>query len=797
MEAREYLKKNVKMASKNLFTKFRQYACFFLLLFLLQSLLCTTLSIRYNYERSQKEILERQFTNNNGIVYHVKLLGLNSTQYAALTQYESRQSDEDRFFQIAGGEISDGMLETGTEYSVYDVEIAFIGDNKGACYDEFCTRFYESLKEEGEFDEYITPLLNYELNALLYRFFTFLAITAIFALAVAVLRVLHYTVSSFYSFAYGIYMSFGADFGKLFSASFWEMLILNLILIVPSAILSNIISLIIVKNSGLGFVFCPYAIPLSFVLTLAAALAASFATFGKIASKPPVKLIVAEDNSDLICSPRTSTDIRSFSFSAGLEKLSLFRFRNYLLRLTAFTVAFTLVFASAAYIADICEEAVEMPTFEYELEFEPTITEIKVDSDGNPVPEDAEGEFETVRTVSYEYTCDSSVYADLHSISGVVGVCKESAVNAYDCNSHIFVDSKSVKRNIGYRRDDETGFSDVDFLALDADVAEWIDFCGYAVSGSLDDVINDSSMIAVSDSVGGKKTFGIKVGDKIRVAVDSRLTGEEEEPAFGSDKNNALSGRLKNYAYVYRTFTVGAVISGVPSDTAVLVYMNSSAYKTVTHEDVAYDEVKLVVDDDISDSDFELLGINLRNARDYYSNLKLTNLDSRVDRIIEKNKNRPKLLDFFGICALAAVPAVEILSLSIFYRKRQEEFDSYIAMGAVGADIKKIFFVDGLFVSALTAFSHLISATLISRLVWSLMNIPNVFRLVCGSDEIVCFEYNYPFGVIIAGMAVAAIGAFAGVWLSCRRYFRENGLNDRKNKILRKGKDKLENGNNA
>lgn len=771
------------MAKNTLKKEYKRYVAIIAAIFLLQSVIGTLLFVRYNYSLSQEKYLREKYVNSNGLVYHLRLLSLTPEQYAHVTQFETLQTEEDRFFSIVGGTISEGSLTTGTKFKIYDVEIAFDSNKMSIsdAYDLFAASYYPALEKDGDFEEYRTPLLDYHIDKALYDILTFIITLAALFVGIFVIRVLYAVLSPSYSFDYGIYMSFGAGLKKLFLLSATEATIINLALILPSFLLTFALSAIMVVSSGLEFRFCAYALPFSLVLSLTATLVAVFINFRSISQKCPVKLLSSEDNSEVIASPKTSADILSCDFPRGIEKLSLGRFRKYIIKLNAFSLAFSLLFVFASCLAADFEMAESMPIFQYELSFEPTVSRVKVDENGNPVSDDAEGDYEVIEVVTYTDTYDAEMSSFVASIDGIDAVYKESTVSAYECNSHILIDSKVVDTDSGgISVSGDKGFLDLNYYALDDEVAKWIEFCGYTVSGNLGDVIENSSMIAISDSLNNHRKIKLRVGDTVKIAVDSRLSGETPDLPFVVDMNDFLADMLNNYDYRYKTYTVGAVISNMPSDSALSVYLPESAYLQITGREVAYDHAKIVVCDDIGEDDLELVGVNLRYATDFCDNLKVTDLDGLTVKATKENKNTPELLRFIAVSSLLVVPIVMSVSLAIFYKKRDSEFESFYALGAVKSDIEKLFRVDALYLSAISVASFVISASLVSFFIWIFANTRIGMRVLIIGEAVHRFPYRVPVLPLLVGALVTSVGALLGIGISKRltrkRYGKERGI---------------------
>ncbi|MGM9636528.1 MAG: FtsX-like permease family protein [Eubacteriales bacterium] len=795
MSVIEYLKKNVSMAFKTLFWRFGRYACFFILLFLLQCLFSTILLLRVNIQSHQRDYLEEQYTNSQGYVYHLRLLGLSDSQfsivrYEELSQKSEMGSDEEgkeRYFMIAGGTQYERQLTTGTSYRVYDVDIQFTGDNIRSCYSLFADTLFTALNDEGEFSYFETPLLTYELDSALQGVLTVLMIVLILALSALILWVLRSTLTAHDRFTYGIYLSFGADFKTLFMTAFWEMVILNLILLIPSAVVGHLCAWLIYRSSDLAFSIHPELSLLSMALTLIASLIAAFVDFRHTASEPPVKLLASSDNGDFISSPKTSGNILACLFPKGVEGITLRRYRKYMIRILSFTLLFSVLFSSAAYFSTLYSQALNSPKEQYHLSFAPTLTEIEVETgdapDSDSDGEDQETVTETETVIVYDYTYEGEIAEIIESMPGIAMIEKSCVTAAVDINSYVLFDPDRVKRSAGgvdvtVRSDDGvpitmTGLCNAEYSVLDEQIVRYMESMGYGVKGSLADVLENENMIAISESFNNTKEFKLKVGDTVRIAVSA--TPKDESYADSeipwSDYDNYLTESLRRYSYKYQTYTVGAILSDLPTEGCFPIYMNAAAYRQVTGEPVLFTEVGLILDDSVTKDDLHYLDINLRNAADSITNLTVTDLNTRISKQVTANRGFGSLLIFLSVILLLTVPLIWTLSQTLFYQRRWQEFDMYFAMGANGQEVKQLFRFDGIIFAVLGAGSYAILGTVFTYLVNRLTNNPYLYRILSGEDRALYFHYHLPWLLILAGTLVMGACGYLGVVLSCRNYF--------------------------
>lgn len=793
----EYLKKNCSMAKKTVFWDFSRYACFFVMLILLQTLFSTVLILRVNNQRTQREYLESLYTNEQGYVYHAVLQGLSADQYAYVLAVERAQApsgadqqDTGNYdFAVVGGMETTHHLTDGSTYAVYDLEIQFLKKDLRGCYNRFSELLFEPLEKMNARTRFTcveTPLLDASLNAVLRTAGTVLLIVFLLALSTLMLWVLRSTLTAHYRFTYGIYLSFGATFGRLFATAVFEMLILNVLPVIPSALIGHLAAWLIHRRSGLPFRICPGMALLSPAITTAASLIAAFIDFRRMASKPPVKLLASADNQDVISSPKTSANIFTMSFPSGVERLTRLRFRKYIVKLLAFALLFSTLSAGAAYLSTLVRTALDAPAPEYRLEFTPTVTEVRVPADegsgdagspGEGTGDGDDGEYVTRTVITYDYTYEGEVAETVENLPGIGWVHKSCETSAADVNAPILIPGNRVKKSAGgVAVGDERGFLNARYSVLDAQTADALIAEGAGIDGSLDDVLAGRNMIAVSEGFNNGRRFRLKVGDKVRIAyLSESKTGEEIDYSrmLFTDSDDALRQRLNDYRYLYRTYTVGAVISGMATEGDFPVYLNPSDYTRLTGQEVLFTRAEIVPDPDAGPGDLQRLDAGLRQLQDALSNLTLTDLDKAVAKQVEENKNPTGILIFLAAVLLAASPLIWILSQTLFYLRRRSEMRMYLSIGANLDQVRKIFRSDGLFFALSGMGVYLLLSTGMTLLIHKLANNPYIYQLLTGESEAFFFAYRYPWPAILAGLVCMGICGLISTGLAERGFVKD------------------------
>lgn len=775
------IQRDIRLAYKNLFYNFGRYICFFILLFLIQSLFSTVLLLQYNHNTSQKSYLEEQYTyqkadGTSGEVYHLVLQSLSETQYATLRQWEERQTESTQYFKIVGGYYTTGELTTGTTYRIYDLYIQFTGDTVSDDYQLFQNSYYSILEEDGEFTEFVTPLLQYTVDLAWNIVKGVLFLVLIFLCATLMLLVLHSATVSHYQFTYGIYRTYGAGFGRLFWTAFWEMVLMNLFLFLPSSLLACLTSYWIFLRTDLGFTIWIFGLFLSLILTLLASLVAVWIDFKKLCSADPVRLIAAANNTGYISSPRIGSDFSIFHFPKDLEILSFKRFRKYVGRLLAFSLLFACLSTGCFYLLSIYQQMLDTPLPQYRLTFAATVTEKEVTTvEINDLGEEITST-QTVTETSYAYSYDQELAAELMAYEGVEAVEKSCATSASDIGTFLLVDRKKVKKSAGgVSLDENTALLNFQFEVLDEDIVSLFDYYGYTVSGNLEDVLNNADQIAITDSVNNQKSLKLKVGDTVKIAVPTDLSGVravyDENGILDSDQY--LLRLIQNGSFTYRIYTIGAVISGIPSDSSFSIYLSGSSYRQITGNEPLFTDVSIILSDQMTDAEMNRLAVSLRSLTDYYTNMTFTDLDARFSKSLEENKNYTASFIYFALVLLAVFPLIWILFQSLFYRNREKEMEVYLSIGMDRQRLKKIFQTDAILYTTFATVLYVILAFATTKFINWMVNKPTLFRLLISSDRVYRFPYSFPWLSMLLSFLIVAISGLVSVWLPYRHFLKE------------------------
>ena len=737
-----YLYKTLKMSFKNVFANFGQYACFFAALFIIQTFFATLTVILYNNDNTEWARVQDEYD------YHVALHGINEDQKLFLENEQYRNSgSNDDIYDL-------GYAERGFSYkphynayehtTKYDVYIRFNGRNQDALdenFDRFFGRHLPALSRvapEVSVRWEKTPLINFNRNLLLNRFIYIISIIALIVLSVFLLVILYNIRINHYKFIYGIYMSFGADFKKLFETAFWEMFCVSAVTFLPATGVSVLISFLILHIKGIPFA-CPiWTLLLTTVYGLIVLLASVFFPMRIMATKAPMTLIVAQDNSNLVASPRRSLNLYGSKFPLNYEIYSTWRFRKYNLRLLVSAIVFTSLFICGLYVAEITRVTLANDSAQYEIDLSAT-------------------------GVQY----DDLMRDELYSISDAITlVSKSNAVDAIKLNGHIRVRAEYtvpfanlvVPEDIeGYRIANE-----VQYRTIDEDIISELE--KYEYDGDLTSPLRDDNMIIVADAIGNTRRFDYKVGDKIEIATLKERHGAVDSNMSGKA---LLREQLANYEFTYREFTIGAIIYDIPT-LKMPIYLSEASFETVTEQKVNYSHIEVYVDDSLTSGDTLSIEDALNNWGMIYGGVSVVNTHAVHMSHVNEDKQYDEIFTLVAALLLTISPMIWFFSQTLYYFKRENEFTILQSIGALGTEIRRLYIVGGVCMGILAFVFCLGLGYSLSYLLFRFVNV----TLPQWTQSYIRYAFYMPWYAIVLSVVMSVACGFLSSFLPYRSFMR-------------------------
>ena len=328
-----------------------------------------------------------------------------------------------------------------------------------------------------------------------------------------------------YKFQYGIYMSFGADYRQLCKTSFWEMMVVSLATFIPSQLFSTGVVWLIYRGEGFDFGYNFFALLKVFLINIIIVAVSVCFPMWRVSRDNVTNLIVTEDNSNLVTSPRRSFDFTKLTFPRKYELASMWRFRKYLAVMIVTAVGFSAVFVGGFYVADLYAYCRDYKTPQFTAEL----------------------------TTSSVY--DDTLTSDLAAIEGVEHVAGYASADALSYRSHTLYPSSSLlpSADMVTPQDDNSfrATSDVNYVLADKSLIDALssDLWDYKVIGDPHEMLTDESAVIVTNYIGNKKVCDFKVGDTIKVGAFAGREARGRRPAGGQEPTQAGAPVLQNGLY--------------------------------------------------------------------------------------------------------------------------------------------------------------------------------------------------------------------------------------------------------
>jgi len=736
----EYLRRSLSIAWKSVFFNFKQYSCFFIAIMIVQVLYgMMTISADNNNHVEYQHVTEQYD-------YHMVLKNLNEDQATYLINDEGTVFKSDKIFDVVR---YDGYNQFLADTPRFDVYLLFVGKNIDYSVERFEKKYETTLKalaEEGvEYTKVTTPLLTFEDNIAV-NTVTFIVITAILlALSIFLLTSLYNIRINHYKFQYGIYLTFGADFKMLFGTAFWELFIIFIVTFIPSALISTLISLLVYSASGYGFVFSALSFLKIFGFTLAVILASVWTPMKVMSVKDPMSLIITEDNSNLVTSPRRSFNIFMEKFPTKYEFCSIWRFRKYNLQLLTTAIVFCAMFIMGLYMADIYTTDLHYPRAQFTIDLESS---------------------------RFEY--DNIMSDELYAMDGVRAVAlNDNAIEARHIASHMLVHKSNTKLFSGLVNYTGSEFShggdekeyrasnDVLYTAMSEEQLRILE--DYTYTGNLKSLLQPGYVI-VGDAISNITSYKFNVGDKIYLSkhtgqikvLDSNLTGK-----------NLLKNQIKYFRFDYLEFTVGAVIHDIPSGSTP-IYLNHEDYTSLTGRNPSAASLSIFVNEDITDEEANNLYSKISSWAHTYGDVKITNNETTFKVHIDEDKHYNELYICISMLILCISPLVWFFSQTLYYSKREREFNILQSIGAVSREIKQIYLQGGLSMAAMSLIISVVLSYLGSYALFFVYNVVMPYF----THENVRYVFYMPWYAITASVVISVFCGFFSSYIPFRAYYK-------------------------
>ncbi len=738
----EYLKRSLTIAWKSVFFNFRQYVCFFIAIMIVQVLYgMMTVSADNNNHVEYQHVTEEYN-------YHLLIKDLNETQAYYIMDKEEPVFKSQKFFEIVKVEENENYYTGGKSYDFY----IFLENPTDPNSDPkhylkvFRDRFVHTLDEYNDhgtqYTMEATSLLTFEDN-IRANSVTFFFIT-LFMLAVCIflLTALYNIRVNQYKFTYGIYMTFGADFKMLFGTAFWELFVILVVTFVPSVLLSYLISWVIYSGSGYGLVFNGLTVLKILVFSLVVIAASVFTPMKAMSVKDGMSLIVTEDNSNLVSSPRASLSIFGEKFPTRYELYSIWRFRKYNIQLLSTAIVFCALFIMGLYVADIFKDDLTYPRPQFTVD----LSESYFDYDG-------------------------VMSEELYALDGVRAVeINDNSKEARHIASHMMVEKRHVKAFKNLVAFHEGSFeanggayrasSDVVYTALPEEQIRILE--NYDYDGDLRSYLTQPNTVVVGDSVSNVSTYKYKVGDTIYLA---KKTGQIGQVNANTTGKNLLDSQLKNFLFEYTAYTIGAVIYDIPCGSTP-IFMKEEDYTALTGAKPSSTSLNIYVEEDMTVAEVERLYDEIREWGRLYGNVRIVNTHRALTNAVNEARHYNELFVVLAFLVLMISPIVWFFSQTLYYAKREREFNILQSIGAVIGEIRQIYLQGGLCMAGMSLVVSVALSYLGSYAVFYLYNV----ILPYFTGENVRYMFYMPWYAILTSVVMSVACGFLSTYLPYRSY---------------------------
>ena len=668
-----------------------------------------------------------------------------------MSAYTNYSSNNELFENNYGYDI----IITKSKYELSDLEGVFRADNKivtdfgmvgdklgvsikSGTLEEFKSAYLTNNKAEYT----VTPFYAYHTEMQSEIILSSVIIGAItMCIAALILSVIHSVRTNQYRFQYGIYMTFGADKKMLCKLVAEELFTINTLLLIPSAVISYLLLLIIYAPKGVTVLFTPLQILAYILLSYLAVVIASGSSIGGLFFKPPIALITAADNSHFVTSPRRSFNIFAKKIPTRYEGYTIWRFRKYIARLIAGAVAFSVIFVTVIYAANMLQAEQNAPIMEYSFKF-------KNSTYAEAQREKANSEGRNIIDALYE-------------IPGIERLDFEQNKSFTYLNDHIILKSENVEKGNSitvttseYRDSDfTTATNNCRYVCIDP-----LTLRNYERSYSVeymnginaDNLSENKDLIVISEGLFGVKNFDFKPGDKIVLADMIRTASIP----ISTDPLELLRLQILNYGFEYRELTIGAVIHDTSADSNIIIGVNEEAYLGFTRDKRVISGIDVYFENETDLNAISAAHSSIEGLMSGYSEWEITAHDAAIAAYVNDVTDIPALLYLLAALVLVICPLIWIFSQSMFFKKREPELRTLSHIGVTEKEILGIHLVSGMLIFVLGFIFNFAVSRLVCYVIYRILTAYLPRLGFVGMN--VSFDSFVPLSVMIICAAVSA-----------------------------------------
>ena len=286
---------------------------------------------------------------------------------------------------------------------------------------------------------------------------------------------------------------------------------------------------------------------------------------------------------------------------------------------------------------------------------------------------------------------------------------------------------------------------------------------GYSYTGDLTSLLQPGYVV-IGDAVSNVQRYKFEVGDKIYLSIhtgqikvlDSNLSGKQ-----------LLKNQIKFFRFDYMEFTVGAVIHDIPSGSTP-VYMNHDDYTALTGRKPSATSISIFTDEDITDEVANALYSSLNTWSHQYGEVKVTSNETVFKVHVDEDKHYTELYICISLLILCISPLVWFFSQSLYYSKREREFNILQSIGAVSREIRQIYLQGGLTMAAMSLVISVALSYLGSYILFYVYNVIMPYF----TNENVRYVFYMPWYAITASVVISVFCGFFSSYFPYRSYYK-------------------------
>lgn len=730
--ARFFKPSNLKHGFRSVIGGFREFSVFFFAMLLVQLLFWfPVLALEARVATLKKEAYA-------AADYHVKIEGFSSDEWSAYYN--------DTFIITDTYDIEDRMYESyeystytnGSGRKMYELKILMNSDSK-----DHSRLFLLMYPAQGESVavEY-SPRTTYLDEAARIRSVFIPIVIVLGFLSSLILLILYNIRINHYKFRYGVYMSFGADFEKLFHTAAWELFAIAILTFLPSFTVAMISRIVMSSATGGAVGFNALSFLWAFVWLFLVILLAVFPSVKFLATRTPTSLIVAGDNSNYVSSPRVSFRIFRKTFPNHYELFGFWRFRRYYATLLVSAVIFSSLYLCGSFINSMVNA-----------------------SEQNELPD-------ITLHSAYNEGIDALLIDEIAAIDGVSRVEWENSIDATAINSMLLlnrrqrsgISSKTVKAGNGKYADNNFKYNKIDDVLYSQVIRDG----GWKIEGDLERVMTDDNCVAVSEYINNSELLNFKVGDKITLAVFKQADGTLSYDV--PDNKYLLKQLLVKADFEYVEVEIAAVVDTGDTDDRYMVAMNEALFERVVKKDVAAKELNVFSESGLSYEDLDAVYEKVRSAISTFDGVKLKNNRSGMHNFVSQKSRIAPVVSICALLLLLVAPPVWFFSQSMFGSKRKVENDMLAAFGATEAELGSLYLFSGGALTVPAILSTLLFGFCFTELIYTFIN-QFLTSLGMGAD----FRYTFEFSIVgvLLCMLISAASAIASTYLPYLKWKNE------------------------